>query len=266
MALDFPTLERQRQSVLAAFPWTKDDLDFAVPIYRGATGARAKRIQELLCINGHHVTIDSDFGMATSDAVAGVQRDNVIPQTSEVDVETRLALLAPLLRAADPVAIAGAAYGDAVTDIMRRHINSHPREVGGDNCGPWVRLYCRGLDGGEYRWCAGFISFVLLQAAVATNGSPPFRYTLSCDNLAGDAKQAGKFVEGNNSPPGIGAPAIFLVRHAPGDWIHTGLVSIFSEDSFSTIEGNTNEAGGSNGYEACVRQRGYGNKDYIRIS
>jgi len=37
-------------------------------------------------------------------------------------------------------------------------------------------------------------------------------------------------------------------------------------NSFATIEGNSNEEGSSNGFEACARQRGYDKKDFIRIA
>jgi hypothetical protein len=32
-------------------------------------------------------------------------------------------------------------------------------------------------------------------------------------------------------------------------WIHTGMVSVLHEETFDTIEGNTNDEGSANGYE-----------------
>ncbi len=267
MAINKQILENQRQAILSAFSWTKEDFDFALPVRAGAKGVAAKRIQELLSINGHHVTIDSDYGSATNDAVAALQASKGLPSTGVVDADTRLALLEPLLRAAEPVAAPGATYDTAVQEIMQRHVGCHPVEAGGDNRGPWVRLYCQGKDGAEFRWCAGFVSFILLQAAAATKGVSPLKYTLSCDNLAGDAKEKKRFMAGKGQPPAdTRAPAIFLLRRTDEDWTHTGLISAFGADSFSTIEGNSNEEGSSNGFEACARHRGYDKKDFIRIA
>jgi len=180
MAINKQTLESQRQAILSAFSWTKADFDFALPVRAGAKGVAAKRIQELLAINGSHVKIDSDYGGATTDAVRALQTSKGLTATGEVDADTRLALLEPLLRAAEPVAAPGAIYESAVQEIMQRHVGCHPVEAGGDNRGPWVRLYCQGQDGVEFRWCAGFVSFILRQAAAATKGVSPLKYTLSC--------------------------------------------------------------------------------------
>ena len=43
----------------------------------------------------------------------------------------------------------------------------NPREIGGQNMGPWVRLYMDGREGAEFPWCAGFVCFVLAQACEA---------------------------------------------------------------------------------------------------
>jgi hypothetical protein len=266
MPIDTGQLEGQKIRVLDAFPKTGPDLDFAVPVANGTTGDVAKRVQELLCLNGSHVTLDSEFGPATVLAVTTFQRASGLPATGVVDRATQLALVAPLLRAADPVVPAGTSFRNAVALIMNLHVGLRPIEIGGDNCGPWVRLYCRGADGASFRWCAGFVSFILEQAAHATSSAAPFAYTLSCDNLANAARQQpGRFFEGTGQQPALAAPAIFLVRHAPGDWVHTGLVSGFAPTAFTTIEGNTNEEGGSNGFEACARSRGYNGKDFIAL-
>ena len=267
MATDKQALERQRQAILSAFPWTKEDFDFTLPVRAGAQGLAARRIQELLAINGSHVKIDSDYGGATTDAVKALQTSKGLPPTGDVDADTRLALLELLLRAAEPVTVPGATYDGAVQEIMQRHVACHPIEAGGDNRGPWVRLYCQGKDGVDFKWCAGFVSFILRQAAAATKGVSPLKYTLSCDNLAADAKEKKRFIAGNGQPPSDKrAPAIFLLRRTDEDWTHTGLISAFDANSIATIEGNSNEEGSSNGFEACARHRGYDKKDFIRIA
>ena len=61
---------------------------------------------------------------------------------------------------------------------------SWPSDVGGENRGPWVRLYMDGRDGKEWLWCAGFVCFILRQACAALDQPLPFPGTVSCDVLA----------------------------------------------------------------------------------
>jgi hypothetical protein len=60
--------------------------------------------------------------------------------------------------------------------------------------------------------------------------------------------------------------SIFLDRRTSTDWTHTGLVIAFHDNVFETIEGNTNDSGGREGYEVCKRTRGYARKDFIKIT
>lgn len=151
---------------------------------------------------------------------------------------------------------------DAVMRFQRAHFAQHPREVGGPNRGPWVRLYMNGVEGQP--WCAGFVSFVLTQGAAAARVPTPIAGSVSCDELAAQARAKNILVaEGNRD--GLRAGAIFLVRRTPTDWTHTGFVAEPRPDLFTTIEGNTNDDGEREGYEVCRLSRGYKNKDFILI-
>ena len=59
--------------------------------------------------------------------------------------------------------------------------------------------------------------------------------------------------------------AIFLSRRTKTDWIHTGLFSSFSDETFKTIEGNTNDEGSREAFEVCARTQEHKKKDLIRI-
>jgi hypothetical protein len=189
-AIDIAAVGRQRDAVIDAFHWTRPDFAMLPADGRLAAGARglaATRVQEFLGLNGFHTKLDGDYGPATEDAVAAFQAAAGLPATGAVDADTHLALIAPLCDAADPTPVGSAyvgAYGETVRAVAERHLRRRPAEIGGDNCGPWVRLYCQGADGPEYRWCAGFVSFVLLQAAHVSRSAAPLAYTLSCDRLA----------------------------------------------------------------------------------
>jgi hypothetical protein len=265
--IDIAAVARQRDSVVDAFHWTRPDLTLVPPggeVASGAAAPAARRVQEFLGVNGFHTKIDGVYGPATRDAVAALQDAAGLPASGDVDFRTYIALIAPLCGAADPTP-GGGGYEAAVQAVAERHLRRHPVEVGGDNRGPWVRLYCQGADGPEYRWCAGFVSFVLLQAAHVAGGAAPFPYTLSCDRLGALADAAGRFVRPADVRPPVDGPAVFLCRLSDEDWCHTGFATAFGDGSFTTVEGNTNEAGGSNGFEACRRQRGYDRKNFIRL-
>ena len=106
------------------------------------------------------------------------------------------------------------------------------------------------------------------QAADSQQTQIPLKPTFSCDELAVRARAAGIFISGmhlTDPQQQITPGSIFLTRKSPSDWTHTGLVTAVHEDTFETVEGNTNDAGDREGYEVCRRVRGYENKDFIRI-
>ena len=155
-----------------------------------------------------------------------------------------------------------------VIGYATQHLAEYPREVGGQNRGPWVRLYMEGNEGKEWAWCAGFACFILRQAAETLLTALPVKPTFSCDELAARARSAGIFLSGfhlsdptNQLTPG----SIFLNRKSQTDWNHTGIVTAVYKETFETIEGNTNDAGEREGYEVCRRSRSYDKKDFIVI-
>lgn len=155
-----------------------------------------------------------------------------------------------------------------VVAYAEQHLDQHPREVGGQNRGPWVRLYMEGNEGEEWAWCAGFACFLLRQASEMLNADPPLKPTFSCDELAARARSKQLFISGKHffDPQSVITPGcIFLNRRTDTDWTHTGIITAVHKETFETIEGNTNDAGEREGYEVCRRMRGYQNVDFIKI-
>lgn len=241
------------------------DLEIDQSYRRPAHGPKVHLIQEWLGLNGFKVKIDDDFGPVTEQAVKDFQKWAGLSPTGIVDKETFAHLTRPIWAALN--AIAGDKYtlGQLTVAYAQQHLRQHPMEIGGENRGPWVRLYMQDHEGPDWPWCAGFACFCLRQACTALNRPFPIEPSFSCDMLARSAMQRGLFVKGPANPSRITPGSFFLVRRKEGDWCHTGIVVDASSEAFHTIEGNTNDEGSREGYEVCARVRPYTNVDFIVI-
>lgn len=145
------------------------------------------------------------------------------------------------------------------------HIKQVARELG-SNQGPWVRSYCGGKDGKDYPWCMGFVT-AILDLAYSSKGlkfTDVTPKTLSCDKAGSNAKKKGILLTNEEirkmtdleRARAIKPGDVFLIRKSAGDWTHTGLVGRYvSGGNITTREGNTNDEGSRDGYEACERLR-----------
>jgi len=234
----------------------------AAPLTVGSTGDDVKKAQEWLTLAGLGLKIDGVFGEATAAAVREFQQSSSLQRTGVVDQSVFTALTGPIARAITPIT-PSSSLGADVCRVAAQHIAEKPREIGGENRGPWVRLYLNGEEGTEWPWCAGFASYVVAQAS--GQRPVPFAASPSCDELAKNAKAAGLFRSGDNLDIGSITPgSLFLVRRqaAPG-WHHTGIVVSATPDALTTIEGNTNDNGSREGYEAIRRFRANKGLDFI---
>ncbi len=245
---------------------------------RGVNNQSVKRVQEWLNYHNCRTGIDSDFGPATERCVRDFQGMKRKPVTGEVDPATWDLLVKPMKDALkQPRNVKNLSPQEAVLAVANQHVEQHPIEIGGANCGPWVRLYCEGNDGSTWAWCAGFVSMIMHQAYFYREAKAPIKGSVSCDTLASQAKAAGLFVHEGEITSGrrawdeFGAACIFLRRRTSTDWTHTGIAGTGSgnpaELVFSSIEGNTNDEGVREGFEACRRTRSVagGNYDFIAL-
>lgn len=241
----------------------KKELDWPLPIQHGAKQMKARRVQEWLTIGGFPVVIDSDFGSATEQRVRDFQTAKGLGTTGIVDAATHEQLVAPLVNALVPIAPGGMTLSALILAYSLQHVAQHPVEAGGDNCGPWVRAYM-GNDGVDWKWCSGFVCFSLEQAAKSLGIPAPIGSSASCDVMKSNAHAAGIYRSGGAvGPAAIPPGSFFLVRRTSTDWTHIGIVSQANASSFRTVEGNTNDGGSVNGFEACQRVRDYNRKDFI---
>lgn len=257
------------------------DPDKLPTLTRGAKGPDVRLLQELLTLVGSPApTIDGDFGPATDLAAAAYIKGFLpaltyegapIPdlQRSVVDevVWARLlskmheALTLPAETPYDPRRL-----NDAIISYGNNFLRAQAREVGGENRGPWVRLFMDGNEGTEWAWCAGFATFVVGMAARAT-GLPksPVLRSFGCVALGQWATANGLFIPGGKKPVGLKAGDLFLCRSTKRPWVHIGIVSKVGSDYITTIEGNSNETGSREGVAVVKLVRAYTNLDFISV-
>jgi len=241
------------------------DLELDKTYQKGSRGNKVRLIQEWLCLNGIHVTVDGAFGPATEAAVKQFQEREGLAAAGVVGQETFARLIASMTAALSDLPRDNKSLGEMIVAYAMQHLEQHPREIGGQNRGPWVRLYMNGHEGPELPWCAGFACFILKQAFQTLEDPLPLTLSFSCDSLAADAQQRGIFLGEKefNDPSQITPGSFFLNRRTPTDWVHTGIVTSAASNCFQAIEGNTNDEGSHEGYEVCQRIRGYKDKDLI---
>jgi peptidoglycan hydrolase-like protein with peptidoglycan-binding domain len=243
------------------------DLELDVPKKPGSSGQKVRLIQGWLSLHGFELVVDGGYGDATARQVRAFQTANRLPVTGIVDESTYSKLVQPMVVALSPIAPDGP-LGRLVVAYARQHLVQHPQEVGGENRGPWVRLYTQGREGKDSPWCAGFATFILDQACRAAGVASPLPKTLACDELQTCARDRFLPQPKPSQRKRITPGSFFLRPNPPGSklkYAHTGIVVKAETDTFKSIEGNTNDEGSSEGFEVCARVHGYRGLDFIII-
>lgn len=254
-------------------------LQLDATLRRGDRGAFVTRVQEWLCFHQFNVGIDGVFGAATEQGLADFQAASGVAVTGQADPATFALLTRPMAEALRPVvAAAGATLGQTIAACALQHLLPHPVEIGGQNRGPWVRLYLRGLERpkdpklpqGFDAWCAGFATSIIDQAATAMLTPAPLGYHTNVNLLAKAAQSEKRFLRGDKvEPEQIPSGSLMLIRKGGrrDEWHHTGVVVQALAEVVRTIEGNSANSADENpsGHEVCRQLRPYGNLDFIVI-
>ncbi len=169
------------------------DLTLDRTLRQGDNGPKVRLVQEWLSLHGFGVVPDRDFGPATDAATRDFQARKGLTVDGVVGKKSFEALVSPMRFARQEIR-PKQTLGATVVAYAKRHLKVHPREVGGQNRGPWVRLYMGGREGTEFAWCAGFACFVLKQACDSWEVAMPIKASVSCDSLAASAKQRNIFL------------------------------------------------------------------------
>jgi Putative peptidoglycan binding domain len=251
------------------YSWIKKEIEITNSLKKGSKGQQVIRVQEWLNLHNMGLVIDGDFGVVTKRVVTQFQEKHGLQPSGTVNKETFQHLVSPLLFTLQSINPAQHDLPSLALAYAKAHLAQHPHEAGGQNCGPWVRLYMKGNEGSAWPWCAGFVTFLLQQATETLQDIIPIKGSFSCDTLVAQGKEAGLFIKESDltnrsiTIKELSEGSVFLVRRTSTDWTHAGVVTKFYEDSFETIEGNTNDEGSREGFEVCARTRGYKEKDFI---
>ena len=240
------------------------DLVFPHGMKRGASGAKVTLVQGWLNLHGNTVNVTGDFLGETERQAREFQRAHGLPPTGVVDEATWAALVRPMNLALRPIANVRP-LSKLVVAYARQHVAQNPREVGGANRGPWVRLYGRGKDG--FFWCAAFASFVVNQAATTLGVPSPVPLTDLCDDFDGGPG----FVKGTANGPSrpLRPGGLFLVLDAAGSfpkYKHCGITLAQTGTGIDTIGGNTSVDGLSeNGTGVFKGHRRFAGLDFVNL-
>jgi hypothetical protein len=248
------------------------------PQQTGDRGEIVRYIQEWLCLHDLGLQIDGSFGPATARRTSEFQAATPAPAvTGAVDHTTYDLLRRPMINALRIISVptgTNVTLSDLVVTYARQHLEQHAREVGGQNRGPWVRLY---LDGNERSpdsceraasWCAGFVSTIIQQSSATLGVPPPLKYEWNCERLAIEAARRHEFIRGEDAlrrptlvPPG----SLLLVRTRRKHWHHTGIVVRADDQAVQSIEGNAHHQGDrlQYGHEVTSMTHSYGKLDFV---
>ncbi|HEX2898064.1 MAG TPA: CHAP domain-containing protein [candidate division Zixibacteria bacterium] len=129
----------------------------------------------------------------------------------------------------------GGEIGRAALAVAIAELNAGAQEIGGNNCGPWVKKYLNGLAEEVSSWCAGFVSYCYFNSGFAM----PFNYTVSARDLCNQFKANNwAFILNDSITPEPG-DFVFWWRNHPQSWKgHVGLVHHSANGFLYTIEGN----------------------------
>ena len=217
---------------------------------------------------------DGEFGRATESCVRRLQSANRLPVTGAVDSATFALLVDPMRRALGRIDPAGETFASLLAKYARQHAAQRPREVGGNNRGPWVRMYMGGFEGTDYPWGAAFVSFLVEQTASTFEVPNPLVSTFSFDQLGRSAltqrNGLGQVIlmqperDGRYRP---GPGDIMMRRDGELSWNNGGIVVEpgSSQAGFTAIEGNTDDRDGESGDAVVVRDRVLTGYDFIRL-
>lgn len=225
-------------------------------LQKGDQGKNVTDLQKLLAQRGYPADTNRVFDTPTYQAVRAFQSQNLDQHGQPLVVDGKVGDLTwwslnhPKPDIATPSAIdylqlpssdkGGSAVGRAALAAAIGELRAGAGEVGGNNCGPWVKKYLApaGLDEGN-SWCASFVSWCFLQASGGNKAAMPFPYDPGARDLLKEFKDRGwAQAPQSDYQPLPGDIAVWWRVQLAGWQGHVGLVHQVQDGMLYTIEGN----------------------------
>ena len=227
-----------------------------ITLKKGDQGPQVRELQKLLVNRGYGVDITGIFGSQTYRAVRAFQSQNMDQHGQSLVVDGKVGpltwwslthpkpvILTPSIvkyGVMPPVEAGGSIMGRAALQSAIGELNAGAREVGGNNCGRWVKKYLApaGLEEGN-SWCASFVSWCYLQASDGDLSAMPFPYCPGARALLQKFKAKGMgFAPNSGYKPEPGDIVVWWRERLEGWFGHVGLVHQLKDGMLYTIEGN----------------------------
>jgi hypothetical protein len=222
----------------------------------GDRGDDVLELQKLLAGRGYPLVFDGEFGSITYETVRAFQSQNVDQHGNSLVVD---GLAGPVtlwslqhakpdmnpVSAVDydqtpPPDTGGSAIGRITLLSAIGEMNAGACELGGNNCGPFVRKYLKpaGLSEGN-PWCAAFVSWCQLQAQGDDQSRMLFSYSSSARSIMNDFQDRGWAKKPQSNYVPLSGDLVFWWRVRLDSWQgHIGIVHQVKDGMLYTIEGN----------------------------
>jgi hypothetical protein len=220
---------------------------------KGDTGEEVKTIQQLLMEKGFltNEEVNGVFNHETYLAVRAFQAQNLDRHGEPLSVDGKVGGLTwwslhnpkPDIQPNNLVDfqqmpapdLGGSIVGRAALQAAINELKEDAGEVGGNNCGPFVKRYLNGILPEGNPWCAGFVSYCFAQAPSGIR----FKYTLGARDILQQFKKRGWAKEpGSNYSPQPGDIVVWWREKLGGSKGHVGIVHHLRDGFLYTIEGN----------------------------
>ncbi len=223
---------------------------------KGDQGQEVRLLQKSLNEHGFPVDVDGDFGAQTHKAVRAFQSQNLDAHGQPLVVDGKVgpltwwSLTHPKPVIDIPVAVnyakmppkkmGGSRIGRAALKKAIAEMKAGAKEIGGNNCGPWVAKYLAPANLPQgHSWCASFVSWCYLQACKGKKDKMPFDYCPGARALLRQFKDRGWGHEPHSGYEPKPGDIVVWWRVSLSGWQgHIGLVHSVQDGMLYTIEGN----------------------------
>lgn len=242
-----------------------DKIPLMATLKTGDKGTEVQNLQRMLnavLVPSPNLTVDGVYGPLTQAAVARFQMRMRTRPTGSADPQTVAALSSKAKgqgKLRGPLVPEFPFMRESALQVALKQTGVE-EDAAHTNHGVKVEMYLASVKlGGGNPWCAAYVCWCYAWAAKKSGAHNPILMTGDCYALYQWAESTHRLTD--NPVRGD----VFLVKG--GAWVvqHTGFVIRVAGKTVDTIEGNTNPAGGSDGYGVFKRNRDMGSCLFVHV-